>query len=123
MDEFSFPRAQDSGSTSMNEDRDSDEEDLTPSLVPTSATPEIVTIQGEEDENLEDREQSPTHNVEALPRVQSLSPRTQSIMKMHPPSAILTPLHEGLRTRSSIHSMQTLCAMEEFVSLQEPKNI
>ena len=62
VDEFSFPRAQDSGSTSLNEDR----------------------------------EQSPTHNVEALPGDQPLSPITQSIMKMNPPTAILTPLHEGV---------------------------
>ena len=79
-DDFSFPQAQVSGSTTVIEDRDSDDEDLTPQLVPTCATPEIVPIQGEEDDILEDSEQSPEHTDEAHPGYQPLSPRTQAIM-------------------------------------------
>ena len=58
VDEFAFPRAQDSGSSSMNADRDSDEEDHPPPLASTSASLEMVEIQGEEEE-LEDLEKSP----------------------------------------------------------------
>ena len=78
---------------------------------------------GKKDQDNEDREQSPASNA-TLDGDQPLSPRgSQSIAKMHPPSQILTPLHEGVKTRSGFHSLQTLCAMEAFVSLQEPKRI
>ena len=57
MVEFSFPRAEASGSSSHVEDRDSDKEDRPPPLASTSVTPKIGMIQGEEEE-IEDREQS-----------------------------------------------------------------